>query len=211
MRLNKRMQAYRDINTAVTEAYKKHIITNKAYNNALNASYNAWSKLSARQAKSLEIQGRLNSARAGLVRYGANLMQYEAVWGKLKDIARPAIEFESAMADVRKVVEFSPGDEGKREFKKMGQAILDMSTKIPIAAEGLAQIVAAGGQSGIARDDLLKFAESAAKMGVAFDISADQAGEMMAKWRTAVLRQVKQEQHFERFFAKALKRLCTRT
>ncbi len=63
--------------------------------------------------------------------------------------------------------------------------ILELSTRIPIAKEGLAQIVAAGGQSGIARDDLLAFAEAAAKMGVAFDITADQAGEMMAKWRTA--------------------------
>ena len=29
------------------------------------------------------------------------------------------------------------------------------------------------------------FAESAAKMGVAFDITAEQAGQMMAQWRTA--------------------------
>ena len=54
-----------------------------------------------------------------------------------------------------------------------------------MAAEGIAKIVAAGGQSGIAREDLLAFAESATKMGIAFDITADQAGDMMAKWRTA--------------------------
>lgn len=30
----------------------------------------------------------------------------------------------------------------------------------------------------------ISFAESAAKMGIAFDITADQAGDMMAKWRT---------------------------
>ena len=45
--------------------------------------------------------------------------------------------------------------------------------------------MAAGGQAGIAREDLLLFAESAAKMGVAFDVTADQAGDMMATWRTA--------------------------
>ena len=54
-----------------------------------------------------------------------------------------------------------------------------------MAADDLAKIVAAGGQAGIARTDLTAFAESAAKMGVAFDITADQAGDMMAKWRTA--------------------------
>ena len=55
-----------------------------------------------------------------------------------------------------------------KQFKQMGKDILDLSTRIPMAAEGLAQIVAAGGQSGIARDELLGFAESAAKMGVGF-------------------------------------------
>lgn len=54
-----------------------------------------------------------------------------------------------------------------------------------MTAEGLAQIVAAGGQAGIAKEDLIGFAEAAAKMGVAFDISADDAGQMMAEWRSA--------------------------
>ncbi|HCB1459351.1 TPA: phage tail tape measure protein, partial [Citrobacter farmeri] len=43
----------------------------------------------------------------------------------------------------------------------------------------------AGGQAGIAREDLKAFAEDALKMGVAFDQSADQSGDMMAKWRTS--------------------------
>ncbi|MCR5447516.1 MAG: phage tail tape measure protein, partial [Schwartzia sp.] len=97
------------------------------------------------------------------------------------EASRGAMEFESAMADVRKVVDF----DSKEQFEGMSKAILELSMRIPMAQTGLAQIVAAGGQSGIARDELISFAESAAKMGVAFDISADQAGEMMAKWRTA--------------------------
>lgn len=85
------------------------------------------------------------------------------------------------MADVRKVVDF----ETPKQFKEMGQDIINLSLKIPMAAEGLAQIVAAGGQSGKARQDLRSFAEAAAKMGVAFDVTAEQADEMMAKWRSA--------------------------
>ena len=92
-----------------------------------------------------------------------------------------AIEFESTMADVRKVVDFDTPD----QFRQMGKDILNLSKYIPMSAEGLAKIVAAGGQSGIARQDLTAFAGSAAKMGIAFDITADEAGEMMAKWRTA--------------------------
>lgn len=99
----------------------------------------------------------------------------------LVETSQAAIDFESSMADVKKVVDFDT----PQQFKEMGNDILEMTKTIPMAAQDLAQIVAAGGQSGIAREDLTGFAESAAKMGVAFDISAGQAGDMMAKWRTA--------------------------
>lgn len=92
-----------------------------------------------------------------------------------------AIQFESTMADVRKVVDFDT----PQQFQQMSRDILELSKNIPMTADGLGQIVAAGGQSGIARDELVSFAEEAAKMGVAFDITADQAGNMMAQWRTA--------------------------
>lgn len=94
---------------------------------------------------------------------------------------KAAMDFESEMAEVRKVVDFDT----PQQFKEMGQDILDLSTKMPMAASGIAKIVAAGGQAGIAKEDLLEFAQDAVKMGVAFDLTADQAGDMMAKWRSA--------------------------
>ncbi|MDR2654546.1 MAG: phage tail tape measure protein [Oscillospiraceae bacterium] len=45
---------------------------------------------------------------------------------------------------------------------------------------------AAAGQSNIPKEELLDFAESAAKMGIAFDAGAEEAGQMMAQWRTAI-------------------------
>lgn len=95
--------------------------------------------------------------------------------------AAAAIEFESQMADVRKVVNFDTPN----QFKQMGDDIGRMSERLPMAANDIAKIVAAGGQSGIAREELLGFAESAVKMGIAFDQTADQSGDMMAKWRTS--------------------------
>ena len=181
LNLNKKMQECRDINKAVTAAFKNNTISAESYNNALKQSSSAYSILAEKQSKLLGIQARINSAQQGMIRHGMNFMQYAAVWDKLKNVASAAIEFESSMADVRKVVDF----DGAEQFKEMGNAILELSTRIPMTADGLAKIVAAGGQSGIARADLLDFAEAAAKMGVAFDITADQAGEMMAKWRTA--------------------------
>ncbi|MDU8357978.1 phage tail tape measure protein [Pseudomonas syringae group sp. J309-1] len=95
--------------------------------------------------------------------------------------ARAAIDFESQMADVKKVVDFKTPD----QFKQMGDDIGRMSERLPMAAGDIAKIVAAGGQSGIAREELLGFAEAAVKMGIAFDQTAEESGDMMAKWRTS--------------------------
>ena len=63
----------------------------------------------------------------------------------------------------------------------MSQDIVAMSRQIPMAANELAAIAASGGQLGIARKDLLGFTEQIAKMSVAFDMSADAAGDSRAK------------------------------
>ena len=94
---------------------------------------------------------------------------------------RSAIEFESEMANVNKVVNFKSPE----QFKQMGDDITRMSEVLPMAAGDIAKIVAAGGQAGFASNELLGFAESAVKMGIAFDQTADQSGEMMATWRTS--------------------------
>lgn len=94
---------------------------------------------------------------------------------------KEAMAFEDVMADVRKVVDF----DSPEQFKQMGNDIKAMSAVLPMSAEGIAQIVAAGGQAGIAREDLKAFAADAVKMGVAFDMSAEEAGQTMAEWRTA--------------------------
>lgn len=93
-----------------------------------------------------------------------------------------AADFESAMADVRKVIDF-PTPEAFKEFQ---QALVDMSKTVPLSVNGLAQIAAAAGQAGIAGEDLIPFTEAAAKIGVAFDISAEAAGDALAKLRTGL-------------------------
>ncbi|MDY4147230.1 MAG: phage tail tape measure protein [Acidaminococcus fermentans] len=113
--------------------------------------------------------------------YMGKMMAWGATTKFLSGPIQSAMQFESVMADVRKVVDFDT----PKQFKEMSDDILKLSQRIPVSAQGLAQIMASAGQSGIARNELLAFTESAAKMGVAFDITADQAGDMMAKWRTA--------------------------
>lgn len=111
----------------------------------------------------------------------SNLVGGAAMAVPLVVAAKQAMTFESAMADVRKVVDFPT----PRAFAQMSDDVLTLSTRIPMAAEGIAAIVAAAGRANIPRKELLRFAEDAAKMGVAFDMTGDEAGAMMAKWRTA--------------------------
>lgn len=141
--------------------------------------------LTQRRSDILDAQARKQKAQAAFDSAKSNLagtaMKTAVLAAPLVGATKAAMDLESEMAEVRKVVDFDTPE----QFKQMGQDILDLSTKMPMAASGIAKIVAAGGQAGIAKEDLLEFAQDAVKMGVAFDLTADQAGDMMAKWRSA--------------------------
>jgi TP901 family phage tail tape measure protein len=113
-------------------------------------------------------------ARAG---YRSQILDVVALGTSMYGLIKPAIAFESAMADVKKVVNFDT----PKQLREMENDIKNMSKSIPLSLDGLAKIVAAGGQLGVPREELAGFAETAAKMSVAFDISADEAGQAMAK------------------------------
>jgi TP901 family phage tail tape measure protein len=111
------------------------------------------------------------------VNYRSQIMDVVAIGTAMYGMINPAIAFESSMADVRKVVDFDT----PQQFSEMGNAIKQMSKEIPLSLDGLAKIVASGGQLGVPREQLVAFAETAAKMSVAFGITADEAGDAMAK------------------------------
>lgn len=115
-------------------------------------------------------------AKTGMASLGTLASSATAVAGTIRGLADPAIKFESAMADVKKVVNFDTPE----QFKEMGNDILKLTRTIPMAGEEIAAIVAAGGQSGVTRENLLGYAKDAATMGVAFDMAAGDAGEAMA-------------------------------
>lgn len=151
------------------------ILQAQSRKNELAKQYEAtMSRVDAKQRASSNLSQAVSNLKAGAIATAA-------IAAPLGIAANEAIKYESAMADVRKTVDFDTPE----QFKQMGADILQMSQELPMSAEGIAQIVAAGGQAGIAREDLKQFATDAVKMGIAFDITADQAGEMMAKWRTA--------------------------
>ena len=107
-------------------------------------------------------------AKTGLASFSTLASSATATMAAIRGLADPAIKFESAMADVKKVVNFDTPE----QFKEMSNDILKLTRTIPMAGEEIAAIVAAGGQSGVARENLLGYAKDAATMGVAFDMAA---------------------------------------
>lgn len=93
-----------------------------------------------------------------------------------------AIDEESVNAEIAKVADFA-NDKQKKEvtdsLKKM------ITTEIPMSYKEIGELAAAGAQGGIETVDLSKFSELAAKMGVAFDMEAGEAGQKMANWKAA--------------------------
>jgi hypothetical protein len=96
---------------------------------------------------------------------------------------KAAIDFESSMSDVRKVVS---GIETPEAFAEISAEILQLSNQMPIAANGFAQIYAAAGQSGIAREGLREFAVVVAETAIAFEMTAEEAGKALAQMRSSL-------------------------
>lgn len=118
-------------------------------------------------------------ARADLRReIQGNILGTVAMGAALAAPVKVAIDFESAMADVRKAADLDPSG-----VRQMGDAILALSRRVPMAATGLATIMAEAGRAGIARDELLGFAEDTARLAVAFDTTAEEAGSAMVGLR----------------------------
>jgi TP901 family phage tail tape measure protein len=91
-----------------------------------------------------------------------------------------AMGFESAFADVKKVV----GDElSVPGLKALKDDLLDLTDIIPRDASELTQIAAAAGQAGIAVNELTEFTADAAEVAVAFDIGNEASGQGLAVLR----------------------------
>ena len=116
-------------------------------------------------------------------RYGMMALKNGAIAGAAAAVPlKFAIDEESVNAEISKVADFA-NDKQKKEvtdsLKKM------ITTEIPMSYKEIGELAAAGAQGGIETVDLSKFSELAAKMGVAFDMEAGEAGQKMANWKAA--------------------------
>lgn len=140
-------------------------------------------------------QGKVDGNRAARADLRGQMVETAAIGYLASRPVNQAMELETAMADVAKVVTF---EEGQREA--MASANLKMASDRLISAAGitavdLAQIQYAAGQSGIGKDEktsegkqaaIIEFTRDAAIMGAAFDMDAKSSGETMAGWQASM-------------------------
>lgn len=84
--------------------------------------------------------------------------------------------FETAMAPVHRSVHGT-----EEQMAAVTAGIVDLSTKIPKSAEGIAEVVAASGQLGIATEDVLDFAEVMVGLGETTNMTATEAATSLAR------------------------------
>ncbi|MGE0280827.1 MAG: phage tail tape measure protein [Rhizobiaceae bacterium] len=101
---------------------------------------------------------------------------YVGVTQGMRGTVGAALSFESAMADVRKVL-----DVNDEQFGNITNRIRAMSRELPIGAEGIAAIYAAAGQSNIPTAEIEKFTKIVAESSVAWDIGQSETGDALAK------------------------------
>lgn len=133
--------------------------------------------LSSVQKQLSQIGKSLDSYREKIDNFKGSLLEKVATAGALIAPIKVAIDFESSMAEVKKVTELSKG----HSLETLSEDILNLSKRLPMAVDGIAALVAEGGKLGLASKEALKFGEVAASMGVAFEISAEEAGENIGK------------------------------
>lgn len=119
----------------------------------------------------------LTAAAAGATALGAGLLS----------AVQAANTFETSFAGVRKTVDGTPA-----ELDAIKQAFIAMSLAIPVNVNELNRIGEAAGQLGVAKENLIDFTQVAAEMGVATNLSSDEAATSMA--RLANIVQLPQEQ-----------------
>ncbi len=90
--------------------------------------------------------------------------------------AKLAIDFESSFAGVRKTV-----DASEEEFAQLAQGFRDLSKEIPVNVNELNRIGEAAGQLGIKKENILSFTDTIAKLGVATNLTSDEAATSLAR------------------------------
>jgi TP901 family phage tail tape measure protein len=93
----------------------------------------------------------------------------------LKEATKELVAFENQIIELRKVM-------GRDVADPIGQSIRQLSLTMPVARKELLEVAATAGRLGVrGRENILKFTEVVAKIGIATDVSAGVAAESLAR------------------------------
>lgn len=93
---------------------------------------------------------------------------------------KSSIDWEQALAGVAKTTNMSGS-----ELNKMGNEITKMSNTMPFAATEIAGVAEAAGQLGIKKQDITSFTKTMMNLGVATNLTADEAATEFARFANA--------------------------
>lgn len=126
-----------------------------------------------------EVGSKISAVGDGLMNVGKKLSMYVTapIAAMGAGAFKAAVDFESAFAGVRKTV-----DATESEFQFFSDEIRNMSKEIPAAATEIAKVAEAAGQLGIKNDAIIGFTRTMTDMGVATNMSADEAATALARF-----------------------------
>jgi TP901 family phage tail tape measure protein len=135
-------------------------------------------------AKSIdEFGNKTNSSAKSLDTLSTALVSAGIVQGlkKMADAfvacAEASVAYESAMTGVEKTTDLTDA-----QLSEMSESFKKLSGVIPVTASDLAGIAENAGQLGIANDYIVKFTATMADLGVATNLSGEEAAQMLAKF-----------------------------
>lgn len=141
--------------------------------------------LAASSAAAAQQMGTLKTAALGLTAgVGGTVLAVGGLAAAVFSIAsayaaalRQSIAFEASFVGVRKTV-----DATEDEFTALEKSMREMSTRIPVSVHQLNAIAEAAGQLGVEAENIDEFTKAMAGVGVATNMTADEAATSFAQW-----------------------------
>ncbi len=126
--------------------------------------------------KVMELEDQLRKTKPTIADVRGELAKFAGAGAAFTLIAREAMQFETAMTGVKKVVDGTP-----EQMDELAGTIKQLAYELGMTSEETAGIAAMGGQLGVAFNDLPKFTKLAGEMAVAFGMTSEEAGNAAAK------------------------------
>lgn len=127
-------------------------------------------------ARIAELEAQLGETAPTLETLTEEFGKVTAAAGGLAYVTKAAMDFETAMSGVKKVVDGTP-----EQIQALSTQIQQMSVDMGMTTDAIAEIAAQGGQLGIPIEKLGEFTKMAGQMSVAFGMTAEDAGDAAAK------------------------------